>query len=645
MKSLKSNTAAERIGDRKDSMDKTNYQPQEEVIGPAPKLKVLKDALTGEELKWTPEEEVRQIFINKLIKEYKYPKQLIKKEVSVRSGQTETKKRADIVVYRDDKNFEPETNAYIIVETKKKERSDGVDQLETYLNVTTAEFGVWFNGKEYAFIQQTREPHKHFDIPDIPPYGKTLAEVGLYQKKDLIPATDLKSVFESAHNYIYANEGYLKEQVFNEVLKLIFVKMVDEKSASSDCQFRITEKELRDVEEGRSEDFKERIGNLFEKVKIQFPDIFRANDELRLKPQSMAYVVSQFQKYDFRKTPVDIKGAAFQAFVHAHSRGERGEFFTPHPILRLVVNMLDPKDDESILDPACGSGGFLVEALKYVRTKFEDAGLEGTDLMDAIKSYANSYIRGIDFNPDLARVSKMYMVLNDDGHTGIFSENSLENIMNWGQAKEKIGLNSFDLLMTNPPFGSKGKVTDKKILGLYDLGHKWKKGDEKWQMDFEKLMSHGNGEGGQVPDILFIERCLEFLKDGGRMAIVLPDGDLTNSSLQYVREWVKNKARILAVVSLPAETFVPFGAGVKASVLFLQKLEPKELEKIKKRDYPIFMAIIEKIGYDIRGRTVYKRDEKGGVIKDEKGEPVVDEDVTEIIKEFKKFKEKYKLEF
>ena len=622
------------------------YKKQEETIGPMPKAKILKDALTGEELKWTPEEEVRQIFINKLIKEYKYPKKLIKREVSIRSGQTETKKRADIVIFHDDTNFEPETNAYIIVETKKKERSDGIDQLETYLNVTTAEFGVWFNGKEYAFIQQTREPHKHFDIPDIPPYGKTLADVGLYQKKDLIPAADLKSVFEAAHNYIYANEGYLKEQVFNEVLKLIFVKMVDEKSANRECEFRITEKELRDIEEGRSENFKNRIESLFEKVKKQFPDIFRANDELRLKPTSIAYVVSQFQKYDFRKTPVDIKGAAFQAFVHAHSRGERGEFFTPHPILRLVVNMLDPKDDECVLDPACGSGRFLVETLKHVREKFEEAGLEDSDLLDDIRSYAHTYIRGIDFNPDLARVSKMYMVLNDDGHTGIFSENSLEDVGKIiSTTQGKIDYDSFDLVMTNPPFGSKGKVTDKKILGLYDLGHKWKKDDEKWQMEYDKLMSHGNGEGGQVPDILFIERCLEFLKNNGRMAIVLPDGDLTNSSLQYVREWVKNKARILAVVSLPAETFVPFGAGVKASVLFLQKLEPKELEKVKKKDYPIFMAIIEKIGYDIRGRTVYKRDEKGQVIKDLNDNPVVDENVSEIIKEFKKFREKYKLEF
>ncbi len=153
-----------------------------------------------------------------------------------------------------------------------------------------------------------------------------------------------------------------------------------------------------------------------------------------------------------------------------------------------------------------------------------------------------------------------------------------------------------------------------------------------------------DGKGGQVPDILFIERCLQFLRDKGRMAIVLPDGDLTNSSLGYVRQWIKDNAKILAVVSLPQETFIPYGAGVKASVLFLQKLPKKELEALKKKDYPIFMGIIEKIGYDIRGRAIYKRSEKGEIIKKD-DQPVLDEDVLEIIEEFKKFKKKYKMEF
>jgi type I restriction enzyme M protein len=183
-------------------------------------------------------------------------------------------------------------------------------------------------------------------------------------------------------------------------------------------------------------------------------------------------------------------------------------------------------------------------------------------------------------------------------------------------------------------------------LDNFGLGHKWIKDKEtkEWKIIPEKIFSQGNGKGGQVPDILFIERCLQFLKNEGRMAIVLPDGDLTNSSLGYVRQWIRDNARILAVISLPSETFIPYGAGVKASVLFLQKLAKKELETLKKKDYPIFMGIIEKIGYDIRGRNIYKRDERGEIIKKD-SEPLIDEDISLVIEEFKKFKAKYKLGF
>jgi len=612
--------------------------------------KIFKDILSREPIKWTPEEEVRQLFIKKLIKEYKYPKSHIKKEVSIKSGQTETKKKADIVVFHNDKNFRPEENAYIIVECKKKDRKDGLDQLETYLSNTTAEYGVWFNGKDApAYIEKTHKPHRYLSAPDIPPYGKTLADVGLYKKRDLVAAEDLKTVFEACHNYIYANEGYLKDKVFNEVVKLIFVKMIDEKSTSADCEFRITTKELREVEEGGGEEFQKRTEELFRRVVVAYPDIF-GGEKILLKIHTLAYVVSQLQKYDFtKKTRAEIKGVAFQTFVHSHLRGERGEFFTPYPILKMAIEILAPKEHELILDPACGSGGFLVTALNFIRECFRKnrPDLNEFDITDAIRTYGNNFVFGIDFNPDLARVSKMYMVLNDDGHTGIFSENSLEDFsVISNTSSRKVLPEKFDIVVTNPPFGTRGKITRREILDHFDLGHKWVRDKEKnkWKMVPEKVLSQGNGKGGQVPDILFIERCLQFLKDGGRMAIVLPDGDLTNSSLSYIRQWIRDNARILAVVSLPPETFIPYGAGVKASVLFLQKLPKKELEVLKKKDHSIFMGIIEKIGYDIRGRNVYKRNEKGEILKKD-GEPVVDEDVSLIIEEFRKFKEKYKLKF
>ncbi len=628
-------------------MGKTSYKPIKEAIktNPEEKSGMVRDAISDQWIKKTPEEEVRQIYLQKLIKEYKYPRNFIKTEVRIQSGQTETKKPADIVVFRNDKNFRPEENAYIIVELKRRDRKDGEAQLKSYINSTTAEFGIWFNGKDIAYFQYSKDPRKHLEIPDIPKYGESLEEIGLYKKKDLVQAAELKTVFETIHNHIYANEGYLKDKVFNEVLKLIFIKMVDEKSANADCDFRITAKEKEEIEKGNGIKFKQRIERLFEKVKEQFGDIFDRGDKIILETKTLAFAVGQLQKFSLLRTEADIKGVAFQTFVHAHSRGERGEFFTPYPILKMVAEMLNPSDSEFILDPACGSGGFLVQTLNYVRRTYEKnrSDLSEQEIINNVKDYAIRYIRGIDFNPDLARVAKMYMVLYDDGHTGIFSHNSLNDLEKiFDSSDHKIKAEHFDIIMTNPPFGSKGKVTDKNILDNFELGHKWKKGDERWEKSAKVAVEEG--KGGQVPDILFIERCLQFLRNKGRMAIVLPDGDLTNSSLGYVRQWIKDNAKILAVISLPQETFIPYGAGVKASVLFLQKLPKKELEVLKKKDYPIFMGIIEKIGYDIRGRAIYKRDEKGEVIKKD-GEPLLDEDVSLIIEEFKKFKEEYKLEF
>ncbi|MBU3999676.1 type I restriction enzyme HsdR N-terminal domain-containing protein, partial [Patescibacteria group bacterium] len=481
----------------------TQYKKQKEKIITEPekdKSGLIKDAISNEWIKKTPEEEVRQIYLQKLIKEYKYPQSHIKTEVKIQSGQTETKKRADIVVFKNDKNFRPEENAYIIIELKKRDRKDGEEQLKSYINSTTAEFAVWFNGQDIGHFQYSKDPRKHLEIPDIPKYSESLKDIGLYKKRDLVLASELKTVFETIHNHIYANEGYLKDKVFNEVLKLIFIKMIDEKSASADCDFRITVKEKEEIESGNGTNFRKRIESLFEKVKKDFSDIFDSTDKIILRTQTLAFAVGQLQKYSLIKTEADIKGVAFQTFVHAHSRGERGEFFTPYPILKMAVEMLSPKDNESILDPACGSGGFLVQTLNYIRRMFEKnrPDLSELEIIRNLTSYAINYIRGIDFNPDLARVAKMYMVLYDDGHTGIFSHNSLNSFQKiYDISNHKIKEESFDIVITNPPFGTKGKVTDKNILDNFEMGHKWKKDDDEWKRS-SKIAAE-NGKGGQVP--------------------------------------------------------------------------------------------------------------------------------------------------
>jgi len=630
-------------------MPEKEYKPTEELEA---KEGYIKDFLTNRLIRSTPEEQVRQIMLMRLVQEYEYPKEWIKTEFEIQKGSKKIGP-ADIVVFRDGKSKDQE-NIWIIVETKRKERSDGIEQLKSYLApCLNAKFGIWFNGNDIAYIEVIRKGDK-YEFNDkalkIPKCGETT--IHLPEKKDLKPAPELRSIFETCHNYIYANEGLLKEKVFNEVLKLIFIKMVDEKRISAKCEFGITSEEEEEIKEGKPSVFIDRITKLFEEVKSRYSDVFDQNERINLKPITLAFVVSQLQEYSLIETKADVKGTAFQTFVYAHQRGERGEFFTPHPIVELAVEMLDPKDDEKFIDPACGSAGFLVNGMNYIKEKFiKERPDKKSKANEFLKEYAHAHIAGIDINPDLSKVAKMHMILYDDGHTGIFCANSLLPFEELEDISTKSGVprslrpypNWFDVLMTNPPFGSKGKITDRRILKQFELGYKWKqdKTTGKW-IKTDEL------QNGQVPDILFIERCLQLLKDGGRMAIVLPDGNLNNSSLGYVREFIQQKARILAVVSMPVGTFMHAGVNPKTSVLFLQKLNEEKLNKLKKENYPIFMAVVEKIGYDLNSKTpkvMFKKDEKGEIIKDEKGEPIIDTDIPEIISAFKEFKRKYSLNF
>ncbi|MFX0134447.1 MAG: class I SAM-dependent DNA methyltransferase, partial [Candidatus Hodarchaeota archaeon] len=379
-----------------------------------------------------------------------------------------------------------------------------------------------------------------------------------YLKKDLKPTTvdELKSAFEKGHNYIYANEGLLKEKVFNEILKLLFIKMADEKSNQSYSKFYISKSELVELKGGKKSQFIKRIFKLFEDVKSQFSDIFQdPNEKINLKPLTLGFVVNQLQNYSLIKTPVDVKGTAFQTFIYAHQRGERGEFFTPYPVINLILKIINPKKNEKIIDPACGSGGFLVETIKLINKN--------------IHRTSELKIWGVDINPDLIKVAKMQMILNNVGHNHIFTANSL---------LPQNELESFDVLITNPPFGSKGKITDKQILESFELGYKWSKRGSKWKKSDQLVQ-------GQAPEVLFIEKCLQFLKIGGRMAIVLPDGILENPSQGYIREFIKFKAKILAIIKLPSETFIPFGTGISASILFLQKLNPNQIMEEIRNNY------------------------------------------------------------
>lgn len=438
--------------------------------------------------------------------------------------------------------------------------------------------------------------------------GKNLLPATLPHIYELRPATNLSAIFEECHNYIYANEGLLKDKIFHEIVKLLVIKLYDEQNnAKRDLQFGITSGEYRNILASRPSDFERRIKKLFDTVRSKYGPFF-SDDTVRLKPLTLAHVVGQLQYISLAQTPGDVKGEAFQAFVYRHQRGDRGEFFTPYPIVRLAVEMIAPRPIETVIDPACGSGGFLIQTISHVCHHFPD--IEKS-------AYVREHIRGIEFNPDVALSAMIRLAFEGGDGTEIICANALLEHEQFNSA--------FDIVLTNPPFGSKGKIENQRILKSYLLARRWNRiGNDEWKVTRNVL-------AGQSPEILFIEKCLKLLRPGGRMAIVLPDGLLQNISNSHIRFWIRSQAKVLGVVSIPQEAFIPYGTGIKTSLLLLQKL-PAAANRV-------FMAQIQKIGYDVKGQPVYRRNNNGTLIKTPEGLPVIDDDIDEIISSYKRFQD------
>ena len=437
---------------------------------------------------------------------------------------------------------------------------------------------------------------------------ENLLPTSLPRFHELRPATNLAAVFDECHNYIYANEGLLKDKIFHEIVKLLVMKFYDEQNnAKRGLQFGITSSEYRNILANRPSDFEGRMAALFAAVRTQYGSFF-SDDALKLKQLTLAYIVGRLQHIGLTQTPGDVKGEAFQTFVYRHQRGDRGEFFTPHPIVRLAVEMLAPRPDEKIIDPACGSGGFLIQAISYISRNHP--------ALDK-SAYVRERICGIEFNPDVALSAMIRLAFEGGAGTEIVCANALVE-------KEQFH-NAFDIVLTNPPFGSKGKIEDQRILKSYLLARRWNQTrDDEWEVTRNVL-------AGQSPEVLFIEKCLKLLRPGGRMAIVLPDGLLQNVSNSHIRFWIRSQAKVLGVVSIPQDAFVPYGTGIKTSLLLLQKL-PATADQV-------FMAQIQKIGYDVKGQPIYKRDDSGKFVRTSAGLPVIDDDIDDIVRAYHKFQD------
>lgn len=587
----------------------------------------IKDFATGKLVKDTPEEHIRQLFEKRLVEEYGYPRGQIDINFMIQKGSLKIGP-SDIAVFKNRiKIFD---NIYLIVETKRRDRRDGVEQLKTYLSPTPAEGGVWFNGNEILYLRVVREPPhftpKFVDWRNIPKRGELWEQIGKHKSiKDLTPAPNLKSIFKVIYYHLYTNSNLPRaERLSAEMTRLIFCKIHDEIYNSEDLQFRAGAEES-------DKSVSERVKEIFEKVKgPEYREVFEADEKLLLDNRSIAYVVSQLQDINMLETDKDAVGDAFEIFIGPGLRGEKGQFFTPRNVVRLTVEMLDPKTEEKVIDPACGSGGYLIVALEHVWKKLEKKHKHlSKERIGSLKAeIANRNFYGIDKEFDLAKVSKAYMAIIGDGRGGIFCADSLLDPKEWSPVmQEKIKKNSFDVLMTNPPFGAKIPITSRKLLQQYELGFKWKR-DRKtgeWHRTNKVLDK-------QVPQVLFIERCLQLLRHGGRMGIVLPDGILGNVTDGFIRTFIKKKAKILAVVDCPLETFLP-SVGTKTSVLFLQK----KAESGKEEKYPIFMAVAEKCGHNRRGVEIYRVDKKGNKI--------LDDDLPRIAKAYKRFREENDVRF
>ena len=587
----------------------------------------VRDPVSGQEVKVTPERvEAKLIFAERLIGEYGYPRHEIQTfpEFYIQKGSTKIGP-ADIVVFKNNKKtFD---NIYLIVETKRKDKKDGIKQLKSYVASTPAEGAVWFNGTEIVYFRVLRKPPSYtpefIEWRNIPRKGQPWDEIGKHKTGDeLIPAKNLKSVFRVVYYHLYTNSNLPRaERLGGEMTRLLFCKIYDEIHSYSDLRFKAG----ADEPDGK---VTQRIKEVFEKVKKEYRDVFEEDEKLLLDAKSIAYVVSQLQNYSLLKADRDAVGDAFEVFIGPGLRGEKGQFFTPRNVVRMCVEILNPEPDERIIDPACGSGGFLIIALEHVWKKIDQKYQHlSKEKIGSIKTeLASRNLHGIDKEFDLAKVSKAYMAIVGDGRGGIFCSDSLIDPGEWPLLqKETIKFDSFDVLLTNPPFGSKIPIASKSLLEQYELGFNWKyaKKTGEWKRT-DKVLDK------QVPQILFIERCLQLLKPGGRMAIVLPDGVYGNPTDRHIFRYIFENAKIIAIISCPQETFQP-STHTKTSVLFLEKATNH------RNDYNFFMAIAQKAGHDKNGKVIYKRNKHGEFLSDGHGNKIIEDDLPVITARFREF--------
>lgn len=555
------------------------------------------DYISGLFVKETPEEkEAVQVFSKSLVEDYGYPKDRIQTHpqfrVKVRPSDISKEYPVDIAIFKSDKK--DDSNLYIVVECKKKNRKDGVDQLKDYLRLSNALLGVWFNGYDRVFLKkyETKGTVLFEEIPNIPQFGQRIEDIGLFKRKELKRSRDLKTVFKAIRGHLAGNTvGATRDEVLaQQLINIIFCKIYDERFTKPEetVTFRAGVGEPE-------EEVKDRILSIFEKVKSKYKEVIDFSDKINLDSKSIRYIVGELQNYSITDADRDAVADAFETFISGALKGGQGQFFTPRNVVKLVVEIIDPKPDELIIDPACGSGGFLVEALRHIWNKLDEEGksYQWSELALNEEKIATAIhnIRGIEKDDFLSKVTKAYMAIIGDGKGGIFCEDSLDEPKNWeDKTRQNIELGKFDVLITNPPFGKDIKIVGENKLRQFELAFKWKSEGK----DFHKTNLLNDDKN---PQILFIERSLQLLKGGGRLGIVLPETFFHAPNMKYVMRYMAKNNNITWLIDLPHNTFRPHN-NAKCIVIILEKNRPQQAS--------IRMAVAEEMGHDHQGKEIYR---------------------------------------
>ena len=548
------------------------------------------DYASGIEINATPEEIAStQVFSKILVEDYGYPKIMLQTRPQYRVKSCPSDPNSypiDIAVFEEKEGIK---QLKIVVENKRPTRTDGRAQLEIYLKFCEAKIGVWYNGHESLYLKKIENSGNitFEEIPAIPKYGEKLEEIGLYRRKDLKKTHNLKEIFSEIRGYVVGNSVGVNrdEAIAKEMINLILCKIYDERFTAKEkmVSFRVSEGDS-------NEEVEERINKLFSKVKAKYDDVLDQTDVIALDGNTLRHIIGKLQNFCLIETDRDIIADAFEVFIGYSLKGEQGQFFTPKNIVRLMVNAVDPSLSDIIIDPSCGSGGFLVESLKYLWNKVDleakELDWEETAIYEEKKEIGIKNIRGIEKDSFLTKVAKSYMAILGDGKGGIFCEDSLDEPKNWKEkTKQLIKLDSMDVCLANPPFGKDIKITGKDKLAQYELAKK----------ENGKLVSEGN------PSTLFFERDLQLLKDGGVLGIILPETYFHAPSKRTFRQFIA-KHNIQWIIDLPHNTFRPHN-NAKCIVLIVQKNRPQQKK--------INMAVAEFIGHDHNGKAIYVKDSRG----------------------------------